>query len=109
MDSQTGNRGSLLRTIKNRAEECSVKCALLYEVHIIWDLWSIGSIGPGLEPRVRHGSSAYEEGGDSVEPAGPKVGRGFGSEGDAAWFGGGGVTAGYKNSQAKSIELWCCG
>jgi len=54
------------RTVENRAEENSGEIDLLLKVLTVWDLGSIRVIGPRLELRVRHASSVYMGGGNSV-------------------------------------------
>jgi len=56
-----GRRSRLARTIEDRAEENSDEIDLLLKALIVWDLWSIGTIGPGFELRVRHGPDTHGE------------------------------------------------
>ena len=59
------------RTIGYGADsEISYECLLLCEIHSIWDVWSIGTIGPGWSPRVGHKSDVF----DSRDRSGGQVG-----------------------------------
>ena len=49
------------RTVEHRADENSGQIGLLVIVYMVWDLWSIGIIGPRLLLRVIHGPDACEE------------------------------------------------
>ena len=42
-------------TVEYRADENPSEIGLLSEVQRIWDLWGVGTIGPGLCRRVGHG------------------------------------------------------
>lgn len=59
MGGRTCRRGRLSRTVENRGDEHSGKVGLLLKVQNIWDLWSIGVVGPRLLLRVRHSPDVY--------------------------------------------------
>ena len=46
------------RTVEYRAGEGSDKIRLFRDVVEVRNLWSVGTVGPGLSRSVRHGSDA---------------------------------------------------
>ena len=48
------------RTVWSRAGSCLGEPGLLVKVHIAWDIWSVGAIGPWLSPRVRYRLDVYK-------------------------------------------------
>jgi len=72
-------RGYPDHTIENRGEQVSGEIALFSNVHTVWDLWSIRIIGPGFEPKVRHGPGMCAEAGFRCR-GGPEVRRGGSTE-----------------------------
>ena len=53
MDKRTCRWGCLGHTIEHRADENSSKVGLLPKVQLVWDIWSVGVLGPRLLLRVR--------------------------------------------------------
>jgi len=47
---------------KHRGDENSGEIGLFLDVQIVWDLWSIGIIGPGLFLEVKHDPGVDERG-----------------------------------------------
>ena len=64
IDGRMHRLGYLPRTIENRPDENSGEVSLLPKVQIVWDLWGVGIIGPGLF--VGHGSDVDE--GERFQP-----------------------------------------
>ena len=59
-DSRACRWGCIACTIEHRANERSSEIGLLLKVHLVFDIWGIGIIGPRLLLRARHDLDVHE-------------------------------------------------